>query len=58
MRKFLIIAGAGVLLLAVSAFLIKPETTGAGHTPRSDLSALELMSQAKNLPVAPIPDAF
>ncbi len=58
MRKFLIIAGAGVLLLAVSAFLIKPETTGAGHTPRSDLSAFELMSQAKNLPVAPTPDAF
>jgi hypothetical protein len=58
MRKFLIIGVAGVLLLAVSAFLIKPETTGAGHTPRSNLSAFELMSQSKNLPVAPTPDAF
>jgi hypothetical protein len=58
MRKFLIIGVAGLLLLAVSAFLIKPETTGAGHTPRSNLSAIELMSQAKNLPVAPTPDAF
>ena len=58
MRKFLIIAFAGVLLLAVSAFLIKPETTGAGQTPRSNLSALELMSQSKDLPVAPTPDAF
>jgi hypothetical protein len=58
MRKFLIIAVAGVLLLAVSAFLIKPETIGAGNTTRSNLSAFELMSQAKNLPVAPTPDAF
>jgi hypothetical protein len=58
MRKMLIIAVAGVLLLAISAFLIKPETTGAAQGPRSNLSAFELMSQSKNLPVAPTPDAF
>ena len=58
MRKMLIIAIAGVLVLAISAFLINPEPTGASHAPRSNLSAFELMSQAKNLPVAPTPDAF
>jgi hypothetical protein len=58
MRKMLIIAVAGVLLLAISAFLIKPETTDAAQARRSNLSAFELMSQSKNLPVAPTPDAF
>jgi hypothetical protein len=58
MRKFLILAVAGVLLLTVSAFLIKPETIGAAQEPRQNLSAFELMSKAHNLPVAPTPDAF
>jgi hypothetical protein len=58
MRKILIIAVGGVLLLAISAFLIKPETTGASQTPQSNGSAFELMGKAKDLPVAPTPDAF
>lgn len=58
MRKILIVAIAGVLLLAISAFLTKPETTGATQAPHPNLSAFELMGKAKNLPVAPNPDAF
>jgi hypothetical protein len=58
MRKMLIIATAGVLLLAGSAFLVRTTPTSATHAPQSSHSAFDLMSKSKNLPAAPAPDAF
>jgi hypothetical protein len=58
MRKMLMIAVAGVLLLAGSAFLVKSAPTSATYAPQSSHSAFDLMSKSKNLPTAPAPDAF
>jgi hypothetical protein len=58
MRKMLIIAITGVLLLAGSAFLVRTTPTGATFAPQSGHSAFDLMSKSKNLPVAPAPAAF
>ena len=55
-KMFMIVAGA--LVLAGAAFAMKSVPTGVTQGPKANLSAFELMSNAKGLPVAPNPDAF
>ena len=57
MRKLLISAAAIVATLCAVAFLLKsnPDVTEAAQHA---LSSFDLMSNAKDLPVAPPPEAF
>jgi hypothetical protein len=54
MRNMMVIAAAGAPVIAAAAFLIKSTPTGATQVSQSP-SSLELMSNAKNLPVARTP---
>ena len=59
MRKTLIIATAAVVLVAGAAFVLNSTAaTGPVSAAQASVSVLELMANAKNLPVAPQVDAF
>ena len=57
MRKMMVVAAAGALVIAAGAFVIKSTPTSATQASQT-VSALELMSSAKDLPVAPHTDAI
>ena len=57
MNKMIIVV-AGVLLVAGAAFAMKSTPSDLTQATVANVSALELMSAAKNLPVAPSPDAI
>ena len=57
MRKLTIIA-ASVLLLAGAAFAMKPASSDAVPVTNAGPSVFELMISAKDLPVAPTPEAI
>lgn len=57
MRILTIITAAVALIVAASVFAQKPNT-GATQASQTALSSFDLMSNAKDLPVAPNPDAF
>jgi hypothetical protein len=57
MQKMFIVV-AGVLLVAGAAFAMKSTPADLTQATKANLSALELMSAAKDLPVAPAPDAI
>jgi len=56
MRKIAVIAASAVVLFSAAAYLVK--STPSDATQASEITAFELMSQAKDLPVAPHVDAF
>ena len=58
MRKILFIASAVALIVATGAFMIRSTPTTAAPEVASSTSVLEMMSSAKDLPVAPTPEAF
>jgi hypothetical protein len=49
---------AGMLLVAGAAFAMKSTPVGVTQAAASNVSAFVLMSSAKDLPVAPNPEAF
>jgi hypothetical protein len=55
MRKFTVVTA---ILIVVFAGIGLVRAGGAKQTSQTILSAFELMSQAKDLPVAPHPDAI
>ncbi len=58
MPKIAVIAAVGALVLAGIVFMVKSTPTSATIGSQPTLSSFELMSNAKDLPVAPTPDAF
>jgi hypothetical protein len=57
MNKMIVVV-AGVLLVAGAAFAMKPTSSDLTQATIANVSALELMSAVKDLPVAPAPDAI
>jgi hypothetical protein len=57
MRKMMVVAAAGALVIAAASFLIESTPTSATQAALGP-SSLELMSNAKDLPVAPHADAI
>jgi hypothetical protein len=58
MRKMLLIASAVTVVAATGAYAIRSTPTTAAPEVAPSTSVLEMMSTAKDLPVAPTPDAF
>jgi hypothetical protein len=58
MPKIAVIAAVGALMLVGVVFMVKSTPTGATSGSPPGLSSFELMSNTKDLPVAPVPDAF
>jgi hypothetical protein len=56
MRKMTLVATTAMLIVAAVALI--QSHTGATQSPQAAMSAVDLMSGAKDLPVAPNPDAF
>jgi len=57
MHKVMIVIAAIVLIVTGTAFALKPHT-GVTRASHGSVSSFELMLTAKDLPIAPKPDAF
>jgi hypothetical protein len=57
MRKAIVVVAAGIMVLSGIA-LVTARTSSPVQPVSASMSTLELMSSAKELPVAPHPDAF
>ena len=57
MRKAIVLVAAVVIVLSGIA-LVTARTNSAVHPVSASMSMFDLMSNAKDLPVAPHPDAF
>ena len=57
MRKVMILIAAIVLIVTGTAFALKSRND-VTHASQSSVSSFELMSNARDLPTAPKPEAF
>jgi hypothetical protein len=57
MRKAIIVAAA-IILIATGVVLVNARNHSAAPSSPQAITTFELMSKAKDLPVAPHPDAF
>jgi hypothetical protein len=57
MRKAIVVVAAAIMVLSGIAF-VTARTSTTVQPVSASMSTLELMSNAKELPVAPHPDAF
>ena len=57
MRKAIVVVAAAIMVLSGIA-LVTARTNGTVQPVSASMSAFDLMSNAKDIPVAPHPDAF